>query len=320
MDRSTKLHAQTLLRNTLKSVAAFMDDPDVQEIMINGANDVWLERKGLVTRTDAQISDIDIVSAIKVLARLENKEAKEGAKESILDARLEGMRVAAAMAPTSVRGASIAIRKHSSVHLGLGDYVSQGAMPQNAADMLRSFIVDRKNIIVAGGTSSGKTTALNALIAEIDVHDRVLTIEDTPELKVRTPNWVSLMSNEQEGITTRDLVRLALRYRPDRIVVGEVRGGEAFDLLDAANTGHEGSIATIHANGAFSALSRFESLILRSGVQWPHEAIKAQIAETFHYIVFMARRNGKRALAEIMELKGYDFETKQYLYEFLYRV
>lgn len=320
MDRSTKLHAQTLLRNTLKSISSFMDDPDVQEIMINGENDVWVERKGQVSKADIQIPDIDIRSAITVLARLENKEAKEGSKESILDARLEGMRVAAAMAPTSIRGASIAIRKHSSVHLSLDDYVANGAMPQSAADMLRSFIAERKNIIVAGGTSSGKTTALNALIAEIDNTDRVLTIEDTPELKVLTPNWVPLMSNEQEGISTRDLVRLALRYRPDRIIVGEVRGGEAFDLLDAANTGHEGSIATIHANGALSALSRFESLVLRSGVQWPHEAIKAQIGETFHYVVFMARRNGKRVLAEIMALKGYGFEAKQYEYEFLYRV
>lgn len=319
MDRSTKQHAQTLLRNTLKSVAAYMDDPDVQEIMVNGENDVWVERKGQVFKTDTQISEIDIRSAITVLARLENKEAKEGARESILDARLEGMRVAAALAPTSVKGPAIAIRKHSSVHLALDDYVSQGAMPQSAADMLRTFIGERKNIIVAGGTSSGKTTALNALIAEIDKDDRILTIEDTPELKVRTPNWVSLMSNDQEGVSTRDLVRLALRFRPDRIIVGEVRGGEAFDLLDAANTGHEGSIATIHANGAFAALSRFESLVLRSGINWPHESIRAQIAETFHYVVFMARRNGKRALAEIMALKGYDFETRQYVFEFLYR-
>lgn len=321
MDQQTRNNAHVLLRNSLRAVGHLLEDPHVQEVMINGPNNVWVEKAGQgIIKTEVDISDVEIRSSIQLLASLENKEAKERGKESIIDSRLDGFRFAAAMKPTSMQGPSISIRKHNPVHLSLDDYVANGAIPEDMAGVLRKMVHERKNVVVAGGTSSGKTTFVNALIGEVDPGDRVLTIEDTQELKVKVPNWVPLISNEQEGVTTRDLVRLSLRFRPDRIIVGEVRGGEAFDLLDAANTGHDGCLATLHANNCAGALSRFESLVLRAGINWPHEAIKAQIADTFDFVVFMARVKSGRKLAEIMAINGFDFDSKRYITEEVYRL
>lgn len=319
MDKHTYQSALQSLKNALEPVAAFMDDPKVQEIEINGANNVWVETSGVQARVEVLITDEQIKRAIQVLARMSNKDAKGGTKDGIIDARMDGFRVAAALAPTSVRGASICIRKHNPVLLTLDDYVNGGSFTAEWATYMRTLISGHKNLLVCGGTSSGKTTYVNALINEIDPKERVLTIEDTPELKVSSPNWVSFESNEQANITTRDLVRLSLRYRPDRIIVGEVRGGEAYDLLDAANTGHDGCIATMHANSSFDALSRFENLILRGGIDWPHDAIRAQIARTFDCVIFMARRNGIRQLSEILELKDFNMETKKYEFNIVFR-
>ena len=320
MDNSTLKSALTSLKLALQPVAHFMDDPKIQEIEINGVNNVWIERAGYQERTDIAISDAQIRTAIQVLARLGNKDARGGTRDGIIDARMEGFRVAAALPPTSVHGASICIRKHNPVLLRLEDYVSAGAFDEQTADFIRTIIRDHKNILISGSTSSGKTTFANAMIAEIEQSERVLTIEDTPELKVKVPNWISLESNEQANISTRDLVRLALRYRPDRIIVGEVRGGEAYDLLDAANTGHDGVMSTIHANSSFDALSRFETLILRGGINWPHDAICAQIARTFDYVLFMARRNGQRRLCEILSLTDFDIDTKKYKCEMVFDI
>lgn len=318
MDKHELASAIQHLEHALAPVAELMHDPLIQEIEINGENDVWFERDGIQSKADINISRLTIEKAIGVLARMADKDAKAGTKDGIIDARMEGFRIAAALPPTSVRGPSICIRKHNPVSLTLDDYIQAGALEAKWADFLREIIQGHKNILVCGGTSSGKTTFVNALIQEISLNERVLTIEDTPELKVSVPNWVSLESNEQKNITTRDLVRLALRYRPDRIIVGEVRGGEAYDLLDAANTGHDGCIATIHANSSFDALSRFETLILRGDVPWPHVAVCAQIARTFDYVVFMARRHGKRRLCEILELNSYDIDKKQYEFKHLF--
>jgi Flp pilus assembly CpaF family ATPase len=319
MDKHSYDSAILQLKNALQSVALFMDDPKVQEIEINGPDDVWVETSGVQARAEVSITDEQIRRAIQILARMSHKDAKGGTKEGIIDARMDGFRVAAALPPTSVRGPSICIRKHNPVLLTLDDYVAGGSFTDVWAGYMRKIIGEHKNILVCGGTSSGKTTFVNALINEISPDERILTIEDTPELKVSSPNWVSLESNEQADISTRDLVRLALRYRPDRIIVGEVRGGEAYDLLDAANTGHDGCIATIHANSSFDALSRFETLILRGGVNWPHDAICTQIARTFDCVIFMARRNGLRQLCEILELTDFDTETKKYQYEIVFK-
>ena len=317
MEKLTLESALRSLKHALGPLAQYMDDPQVQEIEINGPGDVWIDRLGEQTKVETELTEIQIRTAIQVLARMSDKDAKGGTKDGIIDARMVGYRVAAALPPTSVKGPSICIRKHSPLQLTLKDYVSTGGITAAWEDIIREIIVSRKNILVAGATTSGKTTFVNALISEIPDNERILTIEDIPELKVRTPNWVSLESNEQAQITTRDLVRLALRYRPDRIIVGEVRGGEAYDLLDAANTGHDGCIATLHASSAVDSLSRFETLILRGGVNWPHSAICSQIARTFNYVFYMARRNGVRKLCEVIALKDYNTETSRYEYETL---
>lgn len=341
MDKSTQIHALGLLKEALNPIAGYMDDPDIQEIMINGPSDVWIEKAGLLTKTDNLISEAEINNAIQLLAGLEKKTAIAGSRDGIIDTRMDGMRVAAVLAPTAVHGHAMSIRKHNKRRLHLNDYVASGAFdmpeveeaggdedafalpdiqcPDDVRIVLQKIITGRKNIVIAGGTSSGKTTFMNAMVAEMDEEDRVLTIEDTPEVDVRVPNWVSLESNTQNGVDTRLLVRLALRFRPDRIIVGEVRGEEAYDLLQAANTGHDGCLATVHANSAFQALSRLETLVLTSGVQWPHEAIRTQISETFNYVVFMARAKGKRQLQELIELQGYDSEMGKYRYRTLFK-
>lgn len=318
MDAPTKQAAIDGLANALSPVKPLMDDPLVQEIEINGPNNIWVEREGIQYKLDIQLSDSHIRNAISVLARLGKKDAKAGTPAGIIDARLEGFRVAAVLPPTAISGPAICIRKHNPVVLSLDDYVNAGAIPEDMAEKIREMVAGHKNILVAGGTSSGKTTLTNALIQCIDKHERVLTIEDTAELKVRVPNWVPLESNEQAGVTTRMLIRLALRFRPDRIIVGEVRGAEAYDLLQAANTGHDGCVATLHANSAFDALSRLETLILQADVNWPHAAICAQIARTFDYVIFMQRVRGKRLLAEVMELKDYDTASLKYVVHHLF--
>ncbi|MCK9985436.1 MAG: pilus assembly protein CpaF [Azoarcus sp.] len=306
MDHLATAAALRALTHALAPVREYLEDPLTQEIEINGPDDVWVERAGVQAKVPVSISATQLETAISVLARLSDKDAKAGTADGIIDARMDGFRVAAALPPTSVRGPSMCIRKHNPVHLTLNDYVQSGALSAEWAERLRAMVRSHKNLLVAGGTSSGKTTFVNALLAEIPAEERILTIEDTPELKVSAPNWVSLESNTQAGISTRDLVRLALRYRPDRVIVGEVRGGEAFDLLDAANTGHDGVIATLHASSSFDALSRFETLILRAGIDWPHRAICAQIARTIDFVIFMARRNGVRRLQEVLEVQDHD--------------
>lgn len=304
--------------NALAPVRSLLDDPLVQEIEVNGPDNVWIERAGQHMRADVAISDAQIRSAIHILARLDTKDATAGTINGIIDARMDGFRVAAALPPTSVLGPSMCIRKHNPVSMSLLDYRNAGAITDGWDARLSGYVKSHKNLLVVGGTSSGKTTFTSALLAEIESHERVITIEDTPELKVQAPNWISLQSNSQAGITIRDLVRLSLRYRPDRIIVGEVRGPEAYDLLDAANTGHDGVIATLHANSSFDALSRFENLILQSGVAWPHQAICTQIGRTFDYVVFMARRQGIRQLAEVIQLGGYDMSAQRYQYTQLF--
>lgn len=313
MDQPTRKAALEGLANALNPIKALMEDPLVQEIEINGPNNVWIERDGVQSKVDIALSESLIRNAISVLARLSGKNAKGGTPDGIIDARLDGFRVAAVLPPTAVLGPSICIRKHNPVALALKDYVSSGAMPAPIAEAIATMVTGRKNIIVAGSTSSGKTTFVNAMIAVIPPEERVLTIEDTVELKVNSPNWVSLESNEPAGVTTRMLIKLSLRYRPDRIIVGEVRGAEAYDLLQAANTGHDGCIATLHANSAYDAMSRLETMILQADVNWPHAAICAQIARTFDYVIFMNRQRGKRKLASILEITDYDTDNRKYI-------
>lgn len=302
-------------------LAPFLENPDVQEVMVNGPNDVWVEEFGKVTKRDVIIEEVQIRSAISIVARLVGKEASESSRDAIIDSRMDGFRIAAAMNPVSTKGSSISIRKHGTFVRSMQDYVDDGSIPSEIKDFLEEAVRTRKNIIVSGGTSSGKTTFLNALARLIPESERVLTIEDTKELQILTPNHVSFESNEKANISIRDLVKHALRYRPDRIIVGEVRGPEAFDLMRAMSTGHDGGFATLHSNSATAALRTLETLVLTTpDVDWKLDAIRAYIGTTFHYVVHLARdAQGRRGIKEVLKINSFNYERNDYVTEFVYQ-
>lgn len=319
MDRVSKSHAIELLADILQPISHWLKAETVQEIMINGPDDVWIEESGKSSRVDIKLDAMTISSAIDVLARIVGKTADKDGPTAIIDARLEGLRFAAALETVATNGPSICIRRHHPVVLTLADYLASGGIDQRQLDLIRTAVLSRKNFIISGGTSSGKTTFLNAAIGLIPTRERVISIEDTREINVKAPNWVAFEANEQAGITIRHLVRLALRYRPDRIVVGEVRGPEAFDLMQAMNTGHDGGFATIHANSARDALARLEGLVLTCDIGWPLEAIRDQVGRTFDYVVHLERGNldGVRRVVEIAEMYGYDHDRRDYNFKLL---
>jgi pilus assembly protein CpaF len=304
------------------------DAPDVAEIMVNDNEKVWIEHRGRMHRLDLSLNPATLNGAILSLASSVEKSAKAGTSQGIINAGHSNLRIAAVMRPTAIDGHALSVRKHRDSTLSFSDYVSMGAFSRvNArvdhageiefpdgienealAAAVRELIVRRKNILVAGGTSTGKTTFLNACVAEIPPEDRVISIEDTMELKLRVPNKVRLLSNEEKGVSTRVLVALCLRFRPDRIIVGEVRGGEAYDFIQALNTGHDGGMGSIHANDARGALGRLESLAMLgvpSGTRWELTDLRKNIASCFHYVVHLRRTGEMRHVSEILEIKGF---------------
>ncbi len=316
-----------------RPIAHLIEDPEIQEIMINGEDDIWIEKKGRLIKQDIPIKNPFIRGLIKNLAVMDGRDVSVENGLSIVDTRLDRLRIAAAIQPTSVHGHIISIRKQSSITLTIDNYTELGNPAiiknkedfceedtvRNSEELVRFFnyiIKQHKNIIIAGGTSSGKTTFLKALLQLVDKNERVITLEDTPEIashvEILPNNRVCLEANKTLGVEIRDLVKLSLRLRPDRIIVGEIRGYEAFDLMQALNTGHDGGITSLHANSAFEALSRLETMILMSDIQWPHIAIKQQIARTFDYVIFMKRDNndGKRKVFQIIRILGIDDDGK----------
>lgn len=320
----------------LAPLIPYLNANNIQEIMVNGPNNVWIEEDGIIKKVEnISLSEESILSSIKTLANADGRDVLPKDGQSIVDTRHERLRIAAAIKPTAVQGPIISIRKQSPITRTLDDYTGlEGINPSKINDhkinedeniqsvhdikkFLRYAISSHKNLIIAGGTSSGKTTFLKALIQEINPIDRTIVIEDTPEIasnyEILPPNNVCLESNLLIGISTRDLVKLSLRLRPDRIIVGEIRGAESFDLMQALNTGHDGGITSLHANSSYDALSRLETMVLTSDIQWPLQAIKSQIGRTFNYVVFMTKHNGKRGISEILKVNnfnGRDYETE----------
>lgn len=297
----SNLHAEETLRELLAPIQALLDDSSIDEIMINSPTEVWVEKHGEKIRTGISVDNTALRAAIQTLGRLENKDVVAGGEHSLVDTRLTGLRVAAGLAPCAVEGNFLCIRKHRTMVLPLQSYGDEETVAH-----LREFIRARKNILISGGTSSGKTTFINAMIGEFDKDDRLVILEDTVELVIENPNRLRLCTNEQQKVTMRSLVKLTLRARPDRIVLGEIRGPEAFDLMQAMNTGHDGCMASIHANSAKAALSRLETLVLTANTGWPIEAIRHEIGNTVHGLVHMERgAGGKRRIAEIISVDGY---------------
>ena len=283
-------------------------DPSVDEVMVNAPGDVWVERGGRIERTALAFgSEEELMHAVeRVLAPL-GRRVDEASP--MCDARLpDGSRVNVVLPPLAVDGPCLTIRRFRPQGFSLADLVDNATMPDAVAQFLADCVAARASVLVSGGTGSGKTTTLNALSGAITDGERVVTIEDSAELRLRQPHVVRLearpLNMEGRGeVTIRDLVRNALRMRPDRIVVGEVRGGEALDMLSALTTGHEGSLTTVHATSCEEALRRIEVLALMAGVGLPHVAIREQIASAIELVVQQRRtRDGRREVAAVAEV------------------
>lgn len=297
---------------------------DITEIMVNGPDQVYVEHKGVLYKTDmAFADDQQVIAAIERIVSPLGRRIDESSP--MVDARLkDGSRVNAIIPPLSLVGPSITIRKFSKTPLQIENLIEFGSISRNMAEFLDLCVKLRKNIIISGGTGSGKTTLLNILSSYLPDTDRIITIEDAAELQLRQEHVVRLESRppniEGKGeIAIRDLVRNSLRMRPDRIVIGECRGGEALDMLQAMNTGHDGSLTTIHANSPRDALARLETLVLMAGFDLPLRAIREQIASAISIVVQITReKDGSRKVVDISEITRMegDIITMQSLFEF----
>lgn len=289
--------ALKILADQLDPVRQWLDDSSVTELMINPGGHVFVEANGVITAKGALLNEGSIDMALTAIAKLVRKDSIANSASAIVNASIEDMRIAGAKSPVCPDGSFMTIRKHKDKNdrPTLDDLIHKyKALTQEQADLLiRLVIKERKNCIIAGGTGSGKTTLLNALLSQIGVHERILTIEDSREIQLSVPNVISVLSNPDAGISARDLVKLAMRMRPDRLILGETRGDETYDLIRAFNSGHPGSVSTIHADSAIQALSALEMLFQMSlppNASMPPELVKKYIAESVHVLVFAARR------------------------------
>jgi pilus assembly protein CpaF len=285
-------------------------DDSVSEIMVNGPGKVYVERNGKLQLSDCQFADD--ASVMAVIERIVSPLGRRiDESQPYVDARLsDGSRVNAIIAPLALSGPTITIRKFAKKALTPEDFIRFGTWTKNAADFMRVCVALRKNIIVAGGTGSGKTTLLNLLSGFIPANERIVTVEDAAELRLQQPHVVRLEARpaniEGKGaVPIRDLVKNCLRMRPDRIIVGECRGGEALDMLQAMNTGHDGSLTTVHANSPRDVISRLETMVLMSGMELPSRAIREQIASAVDIIIHESRlSDGSRKVTSITEVTG----------------
>ena len=290
-------------------------DATISDILVNAFNNVYIERRGKLERTSVAFRDNEHL--MRVIERIVSAVGRRIDESSpMVDARLtDGSRVNAIIPPLALRGPSLSIRRFGSKPLLMKDLIEKGALTKDIAELLGMCVRARLNILISGGTGSGKTTLLNALSAFIPEDERIITIEDSAELQLQQPHIVSLETRppniEGRGeVTQRDLVRNALRMRPERIVLGEVRGGEAIDMLQAMNTGHDGSLATIHANTPRDALVRLETMIQMTGMKLSDKAMRQQISSAINLVVQAARlSDGTRRITSLSEITGMEGET-----------
>jgi pilus assembly protein CpaF len=305
-------------------IQALLDDESVTEIMVNGPHQIYVERAGKLFASDVQFDDNDHV--MRIIDRIVSPLGRRIDESSpYVDARLpDGSRVNAIIPPISLVGPVVTIRKFARTPLTVHDLVRNGSLSDEMAEFMQSCVRARLNLIVSGGTGSGKTTLLNVLSSFIPDDERIVTIEDAAELQLNKDHLVSLEARpaniEGKGrVTIRDLVSNALRMRPDRIVVGEVRGGEALDMLSAMNTGHDGSMTTAHANSPRDVLARLETMVLMAGMDLPLKAVRDQISKAVDLVVQAARlQDGTRRITHISEIQGMegDVITMQDIFEF----
>lgn len=294
----------------LRPIEHLILDPEISEIMVNGSARVFIEREGRLEHVPGvSIEERSLQVAVKNIARRLGDEISD--ERPLLDSRLpDGSRVAAVFPPCSIGGTTLTIRKFASRLYSADELVRNGTLPTQVLERIRCAMRNRQNILISGGTSTGKTTLLNALAGLIDPADRLVVIEDTAELHFDHSNVVRFEARREQvglpGVSIRDLVKATLRHRPDRILLGEVRGAEAFDLLQALNTGHSGTLTTIHANSATQAITRLTSCVLQSGVELPFQAIRSSIGDSIHLLVHIERKDGRRFVSQVVEVERYD--------------
>jgi len=308
----------------LGPIEPLLKDPTITDILINGHAQVFVERYGVLEATQVRFKDEKhLLRIIQKIVSAVGRRIDESAP--MVDARLaDGSRVNAIVAPLAIDGASMSIRKFSKTPISMERLTEIGSVPAPVAEVLKAVVQSRRNVLISGGTGSGKTTMLNAMSAFIDGRERIVTIEDSAELQLQQEHVVRLETRpaniEGKGeITQRELVKNALRMRPDRIIVGEVRTGEAFDMLQAMNTGHDGSMTTVHANTARDALSRVEQMIGMSGIDISPRSARAQIASAINVVIQIGRlSDGRRKLLSLSELTGMegDVVTMQEIFRF----
>jgi pilus assembly protein CpaF len=292
-----------------------LKDPEVTEVMVNGPKKVYVEKKGQLQKSSVVFDDDNHV--LQIIDRIILPLGRHvDADSPTVDARLpDGSRVNAVIRPVAIDGPSITIRKFSKERLGINSLIEFGSITEKMAEFLRACVLAHLNVIISGGTGSGKTTLLNVLSSYIPENERIITIEDAAELQLQQDHVLRMETKPEnvEGrgaVTIRDLVRNSLRMRPDRIVVGEVRGGEALDMLQAMNTGHDGSLTTIHSNSPRDAIARLETLVLMAGMDLPLKVVRQQIASAVDLIVQQTRlKDGARKVTAITEVAGMEGDT-----------
>jgi pilus assembly protein CpaF len=296
-------------------IQPLLDDPDVSEVMVNGPKKVFVEKNGKLTRSAITFDDDDHVARIidRIILPLGRR---VDADSPTVDARLpDGSRVNAVIRPVSIDGPCITIRKFKKDKLSIQQLIDYGSVNANMGDFIRACVLAHLNIVISGGTGSGKTTLLNVLSSFIPEGERIVTIEDAAELQLQQDHVLRLETkvantDGRGAVSIRDLVRNSLRMRPDRIVVGECRGGEALDMLQAMNTGHDGSLTTLHANTPRDALSRLETMVLMSGMDLPLKVVRQQIASAVDLIIQQTRlKDGSRKVTAITEVVGMEGDT-----------
>ncbi|MEO8183514.1 MAG: CpaF family protein [Deltaproteobacteria bacterium] len=305
------------LRSFLEPILSYLDDPSVSEVMINGPECIYVERRGQLTRVDARFSSQEaLLSALRNIAQFVGRPLDH--YHPILEGRLpDGSRIEALLPPISPDGPSVAIRRFSKDTLTIEKLLSFGSLTPDSAQLLSALVGAKQNVIVSGGTGSGKTSLLNCLSSFIPEGDRVVVIEDARELQMQQAHVVQLEGRPADArgkgqITIRDLFKATLRMRPDRIVVGEIRGGEALELIQAMTSGHGGCMSTVHASYPKDSLSRLETMALMSGIELPLSALRSQISSAIDIIVQVGRvRDGSRRVTHITEVTGCD-EHNQY--------
>lgn len=306
----------------LKPIEHLILDESISEVMVNGPDRIFIEKSGFLEQVKGvSLSERSLLVAVKNIARRLGDDISEA--QPILDSRLpDGSRVAAVVPPCSLGGVTLTIRKFNSRSFAMEDLIHSGTLDRQLANRLEDYVLKRKNLLVSGGTGSGKTTLTGLLARFIPEDDRIVLIEDTAELHLPQTNLVRFEARREvsglPAVSIRDLLKTSLRHRPDRIILGEIRSGEAFDLLQLLNTGHAGTLSTIHANSAKQALARFTSCVLQSGVELPYKAIKTNVGDSIEVLVHVERRPGRRFISEVLELKRYDPDSDLFEYAVVY--